>query len=47
MRLVTLTLLSLTALLLAGCNTAEGIGKDVQAGGKAIEKSAQDVKKKL
>ena len=47
MRLVTLTLLSLTALLLAGCNTTEGIGKDVQAGGKAIEKSAQDVKKKL
>ena len=44
---VKLALLSLTALLLAGCNTAEGIGKDVQAGGKVIEKSAQDVKKKL
>ena len=40
-------LAALAALTLAGCNTAEGIGKDVQAGGKAIEKSAPTVKKKL
>lgn len=27
------------ALLLAGCNTTRGIGKDVKSVGKAIEKS--------
>ena len=26
---------------LAGCNTLEGIGQDVQAGGRAIEKAAK------
>jgi entericidin B len=26
---------------LSGCNTLEGIGKDVQKGGKAIEKAAK------
>lgn len=33
----------LTAALLGflgGCNTMEGVGQDVQAGGKAIERSA-------
>ena len=25
----------------AGCNTLEGVGQDVQAGGKAIEKAAK------
>ncbi len=28
------------ALLLAACNTMEGIGKDVKKGGEAIEKAA-------
>ncbi len=27
--------------VLAGCNTLEGVGQDVQAGGKAIEKAAK------
>ena len=26
---------------LAGCNTVQGVGKDIQKGGEAIEKSAQ------
>lgn len=44
------TLLALTALVIAGgsvaaCNTVEGAGQDIQAGGKAIERTAQDVKK--
>ncbi|TQI78396.1 entericidin B [Serratia fonticola] len=26
---------------LAGCNTTEGVGKDVEAGGKAIQRSAE------
>jgi predicted small secreted protein len=26
--------------LLAGCNTVEGVGQDVQAGGRAVERAA-------
>ena len=40
----------LTALIggsLAACNTFEGVGEDVQAGGRAIEGSANDVQKKM
>ena len=35
-------ILSLIAatLLLAGCNTVEGVGKDIKKGGEAIEKAA-------
>ncbi len=29
------------ALLLAGCNTLEGIGKDVQKGGQVLEDAAK------
>ena len=29
------------ALALAGCNTIEGVGKDVKKGGEAIEKAAK------
>lgn len=32
---------------LAACNTMEGMGQDVQSGGKAIEKSADQVQKKM
>lgn len=28
----------------AACNTVEGMGKDVQAGGSAVEGAAQDAK---
>ena len=31
-------------LLLSGCNTVEGAGKDVKAGGAAIEKAADKAK---
>ncbi|WP_367273718.1 entericidin A/B family lipoprotein [Nitrosomonas sp.] len=30
----------ITIILFSACNTLSGIGKDVQKGGKAIEKSA-------
>ena len=40
-RLSTLALLVLVALLLAGCNTMEGLGKDIQKAGQAVEKSAE------
>jgi predicted small secreted protein len=32
------------AFVLAGCNTIEGIGKDVKAGGDKVEKEAQKAK---
>ncbi|PIV72258.1 MAG: entericidin [Rhodocyclales bacterium CG17_big_fil_post_rev_8_21_14_2_50_68_7] len=42
MRKGTLWLFALAALLLAsGCNTMQGIGKDLKKGGEAIEKSAK------
>jgi len=33
--------LVLLAALLTGCNTVRGIGEDVEAGGKAIQKSTR------
>ncbi len=27
--------------LLAGCNTVQGVGKDIQKGGEAVEKAAK------
>ena len=32
--------LLLTVLVLAGCNTMEGLGKDIQKGGEKLEKAA-------
>jgi entericidin B len=29
------------ALVLAGCNTVEGVGKDIKKGGEVIEKAAK------
>jgi len=37
----TFLLIAVAALGLAACNTVEGVGQDIQAGGKAIEKSVQ------
>jgi predicted small secreted protein len=33
------------ALLVAACNTVSGVGKDVQAAGKAVTATADDAKK--
>jgi predicted small secreted protein len=33
------------ALLLAGCNTTAGAGRDLQSAGKAITKTSEDAKK--
>lgn len=33
--------LALLALVLAGCNTVAGIGKDIEKGGEAIQKSTK------
>jgi predicted small secreted protein len=32
---------------LAGCNTIEGAGKDMQSGGEAVSDAARDVKKEM
>ncbi|SPQ01293.1 entericidin A membrane lipoprotein, antidote entericidin B [Candidatus Sulfobium mesophilum] len=33
-------LAGLCAVILAGCNTVKGLGKDIESGGKAIERSS-------
>jgi len=43
----TLTSLLLAAVAVAGRNTIQGAGKDVQKGGEAVQDAAQSVKKKL
>lgn len=30
--------------LLAGCNTVEGVGRDLQEGGQAVEDASEDVR---
>lgn len=36
-----LALAFIAMLGLTGCNTVQGVGKDIQAGGKAVEKVAK------
>lgn len=40
-------ILASAALLLTGCNTIAGMGKDVEKGGAAVEGAAKDVQKKM
>ena len=40
MKAITAILASAVLSLLAGCNTMEGVGQDVQAGGRAVERAA-------
>ena len=44
MKAISLMLCALFTLGLAGCNTVEGAGKDVKAGGAAIERAADKAK---
>jgi predicted small secreted protein len=39
-----LAFILLAALALAGCNTIEGVGKDIKKGGEVIEKAADKSK---
>lgn len=39
--------LLLASLPLAGCNTIEGLGKDTEAAGEAIQDSAEETKEEL
>jgi predicted small secreted protein len=38
--LLSLVGFAVVAVAMTGCNTVEGVGKDVKAGGQAIEKAA-------
>lgn len=45
MKKIIIALFALAAIpALAACNTIEGIGKDVRAGGKAVEDAARDTR---
>jgi len=44
-KLVALLALAGFGIVVIGCNTIEGAGKDIKAGGTAIEKSADQAKK--
>ena len=41
-KIVTFTAAAI-ALLVAGCNTVAGVGRDVQAAGEAVAETAEDV----
>jgi predicted small secreted protein len=41
------TLLLAAASLLAGCNTIEGAGRDIERGGEAVQDTARDVKRNM
>jgi predicted small secreted protein len=40
--IVTFTFLALAAMVLSGCNTTAGLGRDIEATGSAIEGTAED-----
>ena len=44
---ILMIVLAASASLLVACNTVEGAGEDIQAGGRAVERGADNVKKKL
>lgn len=44
---ITVPMFAVAAILLAACNTVEGVGRDVQAGGEAIETTADEVQNDL
>jgi predicted small secreted protein len=46
-KIITLLALAGFALTVAGCNTVEGVGKDVKATGQGVENAAKDVKQKM
>jgi predicted small secreted protein len=45
MRKLALLAVSAAALLVAACNTVEGVGRDVSAAGRAVANTASDAKR--
>ena len=41
MKRLNLLIALIETLALSACNTVQGVGKDIQAGGKAVEKAAR------
>jgi entericidin B len=46
MKAILMALIGVSVLALSACNTVEGAGKDVKAGGQAVENAAKDAKPK-
>jgi entericidin B len=46
-RAAQLALLPAALLTLAACNTVEGAGQDIQAGGQAVENTAEEVEDEI
>jgi predicted small secreted protein len=44
MKKLTSLLVLIAAVALTGCNTIEGMGKDIKKGGEAVEKAAEKAK---
>jgi predicted small secreted protein len=42
-----IALLALGCVVLAGCNTMAGMGKDIQTGGQKLENAADNTKQKM
>lgn len=47
MRKLMLSLCTFWMLLLVGCNTMEGVGRDIEGGGSAVEGAARHTKDRL
>lgn len=45
MRKVLVLAVAATALLVAACNTVEGVGRDVSAAGRAVSNTASDARR--
>lgn len=46
-RFIAIVLTGLFAFGIAGCNTIEGVGKDIKKGGEVIEKTAEKTAEKM
>lgn len=47
MKKLTALFIMLVIGVLAGCNTMQGLGKDIERGGEKLQNSAQDAKQKM
>ena len=44
---MTIAMLIAAMFAIAGCNTIEGAGKDIEAGGEKVQDAAENVKEKM
>ncbi|MCB1888032.1 MAG: entericidin A/B family lipoprotein [Rhodocyclaceae bacterium] len=43
----TLAMIIAAAFVLGACNTVEGVGKDIEAGGEKVQETAEEVKREM